>query len=97
MSQHISDTDITRIQLFPWKGEGYNGVFWDIDSPSESNIPEAMVEHLRTCNECYAGVLTNGRHEREQALLDADADDGEGEAEYDPEDWNYVFRVSDEI
>jgi len=60
MSQHISDTDITRIQLFPWKGEGYNGVFWDIDSPSESNIPEA---DGRTSAYLH-GVLRRRSHER---------------------------------
>jgi hypothetical protein len=60
---HLSWIEIDQVQLFA-RG-GYHGVYHRRFRGGMSVTPlsNREAEHLRRCNECYAAVLTNGRHE----------------------------------
>ncbi len=107
---HFSWTELDQIQLFA-RG-GYYGVYHRRFRGGMSVTPlsRQAAEHLRHCNECYAAVLTNGRHEHDRlhrleaaladercrlGLMEIDLTNGCGPGI--DEDDGFEYRTSDEV
>jgi hypothetical protein len=107
---HFSWTEIDQIQLFARGGYRGNLCRRVLGGMSMAPLSDRMVEHLRRCNECYAAVLTNGRHEHDRlhcleaaladercrlGLMEIDLTNGCGP--YIDEDDGFEYRTSDEV